>query len=432
MARTTQNREPEAGNYFRFKLPGLILFSVCLMAGASLVTAWFHKGRPQAYTDPDQPSAQRPTHSGPWGEMLTREINLERPAELLSPEVAAPHAEAWVFSCQDAAQVKALFLTNGLSPEQADKALEPSRVQVQGNNVRFLPGEDFLLSLAPAARTQLYGALYGKGVNLYLDFPYIFRRGSLESAYADARLHPEDVALLKQLVYPAGEAMRFSDYELLLNRIPTKARRMAMAQVLSRQSAVLVRLYIRPDSDIDQLVNYWGHVPTVRSEDIRPLMQSLKAMPDGGTLSLLYLLPPFARERLYTFPLVQENSAVRMDCHWTTFNFSKGQPDNRFNDPNFALHCIQTNYCEIAAPSVYGDVIMLLNSKSQFVHSAVYLADDLVFTKYGSNSLQPWLITHLKDMMEEYPGLKPVYFRPKTDQHLSEGRTVRPGPPRGV
>ena len=62
-------------------------------------------------------------------------------------------------------------------------------------------------------------------------------------------------------------------------------------------------LVIKPDTDIDKIAAYWGTIPNVRFIDIRPLMAALKALPEGGNLSLFYLLPKFARDRLYTFPL---------------------------------------------------------------------------------------------------------------------------------
>ncbi len=180
------------------------------------------------------------------------------------------------------------------------------------------------------------------------------------------------MALLKQLVYPNGTAQQFSDYAFLLEKIPTVERRTAMTQVLSRQSAVLARLSVTPDTDIDKIAAYWGNMPNVRFTDIRPLMESLKQLPEGGTISLLYLLPKFARDRLYTFPLPAQPGDPMMDCHWTTFNFSNDTPDNRFNDPTYAVEYIRKNYYQIAAPSLYGDILLLMNDKNEVKHSAVF------------------------------------------------------------
>ena len=160
------------------------------------------------------------------------------------------------------------------------------------------------------------------------------------------------MALLKRLVYPNGGAVQISDYPMRCwARFRRCERRVALARALSRQSAVFAGLVIKPDTDIDKIAAYWGSVPNVRFTDIRPLMEALKALPEGGNLSLFYLLPKFARDRLYTFPLPPQPGEPVMDCHWSTFNFSNETPDNRFNDPTFAVEYIRKNYYQIAAPS---------------------------------------------------------------------------------
>ena len=53
------------------------------------------------------------------------------------------------------------------------------------------------------------------------------------------------------------------------------------------------------------------------------------------------------------------------------------------------------------------------------IHAAVYLADDIYFTKNGVNLIQPWILTHFDDLLEEYnvrhpiSGLRVYYFRRK-------------------
>ena len=260
--------------------------------------------------------------------------------------------------------------------------------------------------------------LTGRNVNLYFDYPFVFPGNTIETIYADPRLQAEDVALLKKLVYANGAATQLTDYATLIQKIPTVERRMAMARVLSRQSAVFAGLAIKPDADIDKIAAYWGHTPNVHFTDIRPLLEALKALPEGGNLSLFYLLPKFARDRLYTFPLPAQPGDPVMDCHWSTFNFSSDTPDNRLNDPNFAVQYIRNNYYNIAEPSICGDVLLLMNDKQEVKHSAVYLADDLVFTKNGNNYSQPWMIMHIHDLLSFYPAtppMKAVYMRRKVD-----------------
>ncbi len=419
MAKPKKDNGQEPGNYFRFTLTGLILFSVCLVAGTALTVAKCPGGRPAPFSfaapDPDLPDKATATSRGPWGELLVQNIKLERPVELITLDDINPEPETWTFRGMTVAQVRALFTAHGVTAEQAAAALTPDRVSSRGGDTVFKPGNDFVLSFSPAQRQQLYAALYGLNVNVYLDYPYIFTQDSLNAICADPRLDPDDVALLKKLVYPEQDAMHLSDFNLLMNRIPTRERRVAMTQSLSQQTAALARLCIRPDTDIDKIVSYWGHIPNVRFEDIRPLLEALKGLPNGGTISLMYFLPPFARERLYTFPVPEAADPAVKDCHWTTFNFTSLKPDNNFTNAGYILQYIKNNYYQISTPSVYGDIVLFMNEKAEIKHSAIYLAADLYFTKYGNNNSQPWMIVRMSDMQAEYPTLKPYFMRLKSE-----------------
>ena len=409
------------GNTFQFTLAGIIIFSLSLIAGTALLTyklAAVSRTKPAAMFTQDPNDKSRSLHAGPWGELLMRDISLERPVEYLTDEVANPQPQVWTFSGLKPAAVKALLVKNGLSEAQANAAMAPAGCKETAAGTQITPAADFLFSLSAAGRQRLYPALAGLGVNLYLDYPYIFPAETIEAIYTDSRLNPADVAVLKRLVYPNGEAQQLADYPFLLNQIPTADRRVALTRSLSRQSAVLARLVVKPDSDIDKIASYWGNMPGVRFTDIRPLLESLKQLPEGGNISLLYLLPKFARDRLYTFPLPNQAGDAVMDCHWSTFNFANDTPDNRFNDPNFAVDYIRKNFYQIAAPSLYGDIVLLMNEKQEVKHSAVYLADDLVFTKNGNNYRQPWMLMRIPDLLATYPSTPPmkvIYMRRRTE-----------------
>ena len=83
-------------------------------------------------------------------------------------------------------------------------------------------------------------------------------------------------------------------------------------------------------------------------------------------------------------------------------NFFNATPDNRFSDPKYTVDHLLSHYYKIARPTMYGDLVFLLDKKGNAIHSAVYLADDIVFTKNGNNSAQPWMLMHLKDLLAEY------------------------------
>ena len=422
MNRRQPEQSAQAGNVFRFTLTGLIVFSLALIAGATLVGLKLAERKRANLTEDtfavNPNDKTRSVHVGPWGELITRDIGLERPVEYLASSVTALTPGAWTFTGLKTNAVKALLAKDGLTCQQVAAAFTPGLVREEQSGTVLTPSADFLLSLDAGTRSKLYLALIGLGVNLNIDYPFIFPGDTLKSICADARLNPDDVAVLKRLVYANGEVQQMSDEAVLLNRIPTVERRAAMAHALSRESAVLAGLVIKPDTDIDKIASYWGNVPNVRFTNVRPLLEALKALPEGGNLSLLYLMPKFARDRLYTFPLPPEPGDPTMDCHWSTFNFSNETPNNRFNDPAYTIHYIETNYYQIAAPSQYGDILLLMNDRNEIKHSAIYMADNLVFTKNGGNFNHPWLLMRIPDLLATYPAtpaMKPVYMRRKTE-----------------
>jgi hypothetical protein len=420
MSQPENGRDAASGNLVRFDLAGLIAFCLCLSAGAALVTWKVTRSGPQPAAgsvlnipDPDEQDKYTFTRSGPWGELLTQEISLLRPVEYLNQELRTVQPPVWTFHGLDVAGIKALLITNGLSPQQAEKALAPDRLSPQGTNILFKPGPEFVFSLSAETRDRLYGALRGLGVNVYLDWPYYYPRYSIESVFADARPHPDDLALFKQLLYGGEDAWRFTDFETLMGRIPTLERRVAMTAALSRQPAVLARLCIRPNTDIDQLAAYWGHAPNARFTDIRPMLEALKRLPKGGTLSLAYLLPPFARERVYTYSLPPAPGEPVPDCHWSTLNFWNVKPDSRFLDAAECGRRLNQDFNVIPQPGSYGDVLVLMDREGQIRHSAVYLADDLVFTKNGTSYVRPWMIMRVFDLHALYRDCNLVYLRKK-------------------
>jgi hypothetical protein len=419
MAKLKQRESGQTGNAFQFTLTGLIIFSLALIGGSSFFTYKLagHSGAPKSY-EVDVKDRLSNLSTGPWGSLLTRDIQLERPAEYLTDEVADPQPQKWTFNGMTSGAVKQFLLEHGLTSLQVEEAFAPDSFTETTAGTELIPTGKFLLFITPEQRLKLYSAMAGAGVNLYVDFPYIFPGDVLEGVCADSRLHPDDVALLKRLVYSNGPAQQLADYQFLLSEIPTAERRVALTRALSRQSAVLARLAIQPDTDIDKIAAYWGKMPHVRFTDIRPLMESLKQLPGGGNISLLYLLPKFARERLYTFPLPSQAGDPTMDCHWSTFNFCNDTPDNRLNDPAYAVEYIRKNFYQIAAPSLYGDIVLLMNEKQEVKHSAVYIADDIVFTKNGNNYRQPWMLMRIPDLLSTYPATPPmrvIYMRRKTE-----------------
>jgi hypothetical protein len=139
-------------------------------------------------------------------------------------------------------------------------------------------------------------------------------------------------------------------------------------------------------------------------KDIAPFLESIAANQSVDSLDLVHLLPPTARRLLYTFPGQNfGRTGYYPDCHWTSLNFNNFEPLDRLADPTLATAYTLENYTKVTGPFHYGDVIFLMDGNSgNAVHSCVYLADDIVFTKNGRSPTKPWVLMKLEDVIAQY------------------------------
>jgi hypothetical protein len=408
MAKEKAKQPPENGKFHvQFNLSGLVIFSMSLILATGLLSiALGHPlnrlGDKLFSFGGSTKSEQPPGNIAPWGEFSTYDMELERPEEYVAFEIAQNKNPSWIFDGMKPEQARELMLNCGLTAQQVERAFSPKFVSATATNTIIQPDDDLIFALSPEVRSKFYGELARMPANRYMTFPFCLPGNSINEVLSDTQVGQEIVTSVKSLVYRRGDALFFSDFEAVLRRIPSEERRLQLVKALSRQSAVLVRLHIRPTTDIDKLLGYWGRMPGVRLVNVRPLLQSLKRLQDGGSVGLGYLLPQFARERLYTYPLPSQEGDPAMDCHWSTMNFFNETPDNRFADPAYTVSYLKTHYYPVAKPTQYGDLIFLLNEQGNAVHSAVYLADDILFTKNGNNYMEPWMLMRMKNLTATY------------------------------
>ncbi|MEY4385675.1 MAG: hypothetical protein RLY20_958 [Verrucomicrobiota bacterium] len=416
-----RDAEESPGSTIRFSALGLTVFSVGLVLVSTLATLQLVR-RPEVPSPTlnispasDQAPAKPTAPIPPWGEFVEYDINLEQPDEYLGFELANTNrAPQWTFSGMDRAQARQLMLDSGVAPAAVSRALSDQFSTMETGSVAVHPDANLLGALSPEVRAKLYGRLGKLTGNPYMTCPFCYSRKSFQEWFGDHAQEIPGMAIARKLFYPRGDGVCFSDLEFLLRQLHSDDERMHILKLLSRQSAVLVRVRIRPNTDVEGLLNYWccgAPLP-----DVQPLVESTARLPEGATISLLYFLPKFARERLYTFPMLTWQPDPVMDCHWSTMNFFNDPPDDRFTGTSNTVPYLKTNYVEVAQPDKYGDVILILNSSGKPVHSAVHLADDIVFTKNGYNAAQPWMLMHLNDLLTRYTDDGPpkmlVYRKP--------------------
>ena len=415
MAALKSKRPVTAGGVtIQLHLVGIIVFSVALVMAAALVTYGLMKpgnpagasrlfgfGQPAPAQD-DSMVIIKAANIPSCGQLVMRDLDLEQPEEYVAYEISTNKVAVWIFEGTGPEQVQTLMESCGLSAEQIGLGLSASCMIYTNASTVIRPPDELVISLSPGTRAKLYAELGHYLSNELIHFPFCFPGNSFETRFDKSKIREATYSLLKRMLYTRGDALCFSDLQPLLHQVPDENERLQLVKALSHQSALLGGIHVWPDTDIDKLVGYWGWPEGVRLINMRPLLESLKRRPTGGSASILYFLPPFARQRLYSYPLPSQLGDPTMDCHWSTMNFFNETPDNRFSNPAYTVAYLKTNYYPIAKPTAYGDRIFLLNKNGDAIHSAVFLADDVVFTKNGNNFAQPWMLMRLKNLIAEY------------------------------
>ncbi len=372
-------------------------------------------GAPAVPQENDGPRPSKPP-APPWGKIERIPITIAPPIEFLPEYTPLEKFElVWYFPTVSASRLNELLAEAGISEEVRRKlaslaVMEPS---ISGYAIR--PSEEFVLSLSAEDRAKLYVLLAQFMENFYHVKAFRYCGKSLDEWFRGAQLAPETIALVSPLVFQHEGYLFFADLRLIEKKIASPDERLALLKALSREATFLVRVRVDQNSDIEDLVNYWGRGG--RAKDVRPLLESAASVPGGVSLAISHLLPPFARQRLYTYPVPPERApAINQDCHWTAFNFFNTEPDDRFSDENEVVKALDNDYYRVFGNLQLGDIVMFFIEGNRAIHSAVYIAEDILFTKNGSIASRPWMLTTLEDMKGYYPTLKPKeirYYRKK-------------------
>jgi hypothetical protein len=177
-----------------------------------------------------------------------------------------------------------------------------------------------------------------------------------------------------------------------------------LIKALSREMTMLVKLRVSPHDDIARLVEYWGRGG--RRKDIAPILESLAHFRSGQLIDIVHLLPWLARKLLYTYPRPGRDDYEReRTCYWTALNFFYDEPDDRFLDLRFVQQEIETHWHVVDGPPLLGDLALFYDPADETIHhAAVYVADNILFSKNGPGLVRPWMLVY-QDYLQHF------YFR---------------------
>lgn len=356
--------------------------AVCLpLRGASGDASW--KARP-----------------GPWGELEVRTVYLEAPDPLLAA-VAKPNAVTrWVFEQMSEGGARELLQKHGVPASMIARLFDPSSRSVADNIVKLYPTVEELASLPMAVRSSLYQELAKSSANEYQRDPVYILGGDLDEWLADSGLSAPQTALFRRLLWKRGEALAFSDIQALLTLAAGPEQTRDTFRALTRVRSLIVELKLPLRVERDVFLEYWSAGMTDTSQ--LTFLRSMLRRRADQKVDITHLFPNLARQKVFTFPELEWGLKGRFpDCHWTSLNFGAAVPNDDYLDTAKAAARLVGSYLAVEPPYRFGDVLCFLD-EGEGLHTCVYVADDIVFTKNGDSVLAPWVLMQLKDVESVY------------------------------
>lgn len=339
-----------------------------------------------------------------WGNLEITPIVLERPEEYFAGDPPVMPKITWFFRGYTPARLTDFLMTAGLSDAAMSALADTNHWKIGVAGVWVEPPLEVVRDLDPAARERLYRELAEHAENVPHRFPFVYRKDGFEEWFAHSGLPEHQLALIKKMTFLREGRLCFSDSQYFQLTLPSNEVRL-LARALSRVPTLLMTLRVTPQSDIDALLKYWG--TPERNRSLRPLLQSLARVPEGASLNISHFFPPVPQSLLYTYPNPKNLGGAPKppDCFWTGMNFANETRDHRFLDSQYVQTVLAAEYHRVPKADAFGDVILFYEpgERWQAVHMCVFIAEDVVFTKNGSDLYQPWVLMHLNDMLINYP-----------------------------
>ena len=343
---------------------------------------------------------------GPWGQLTCEDVELSAP-ERCDASLCPTNQPRWFFRESSTEEIAAFFRSAGCADPQVADLLQTAVSQTNGWLI--LPKADLVYGLSAQTRARIYAHLAQFLSNPGQAFAYRWTRREFNHWLGASGFAPATKKMIEHLLYSDGEHVFFADEWLLFQRMAKDAEKIKVLENFLRVKAVIVILHVDHEANVAELADYWG--AGGRTRELLPILRGLADRPEGGDIGLSKLLPPFARSRLYTYPFMQGRS----DCNWTTLNFFSSTPSEAFTGPQLR-EIFDHQFVEIDATKArLGDMVLFRNRSGDIVHSVVYIADDIVFSKNGISPKKPWVLTTLAEVRNVFWNMPDVgFFRKKS------------------
>lgn len=376
-----------------------------------------HRASPLASLDPGATAkGAYLAKPGPWGELEFVPMTISAPEETLPVRKLMEARPLWFFPGLDVQKWND-WLKQLEMPEELRQALgKPDTLRASPNGLQVIPTSEALWALPDAAKRAFCQVLRQQP-----DSEYAI--GKIPKAQLaqlrEAGVSPETIRLFQAAGVEDGKMFYFLDIGEVLRRLPAHVERLRLCKAITLQKTLLARLHVTSDTDVNALLKYWGKA--CWTTDLHSMLDSLSRVPGGVWVDMVELMPPFPSSLIYTYPKPPAplaGPATKQDCHWTSFNYFRDPPEPRLGTFEFVSQCLANEYREVPGDPRYGDIALFCkkDAAQTIVHSAVYLADNVVFTKNGDTLFHPWMLATIQSVLDVYAAdgdLRVLYFRNK-------------------
>jgi len=377
----------------------VLLVLAGIAVGALTVRFLPHREPRSAAAASDLGTRLRP---GPWGELYTVPFTIAAPDELLPVRTIEAGGTHWTFKNSTVSEVSDMLDAAGLPPEQRKTMIAPAVLQTKGANLEITPTPEMVAALPQNARETLYRRLAQFPENRSAFF--FIHRDTLSVRFDDSGVASETLALFHKFCCTHGDYLVLGGLPSMLALLPSYEEKARFMRALTRQKTMLVRVRVTNETDLRTLSDYWGK--GVWAPNIRTFLEGVDRVPGGTFTSIIALLPPLPSSQLYFYPIVQPNPlngpTPVHDCHWTSLNFFRDTSDTNAVPAEDFTRMLTTEYFPVTADPRYGDILILATPSGEILHSAVFIADEIVFTKNGSTAIFPWMLSTIPDLLKQY------------------------------
>ncbi|MDP4183148.1 MAG: hypothetical protein Q8942_18920 [Bacillota bacterium] len=317
-------------------------------------------------------------------------------------------SKQWVFKNATLEEIQLLFRSAGLDNGKCNQLLLNTSVASNGKEYITTPGDSFFWNLAPEIRAKLYPMIGNYSDNPMYSQPLYFESDTAEEWFYNSGLTNEVKDKLISLTYVANGISYISDVHLILPYL-SESERIKFLKIAYRTKSMDIMLQINEGQNVSDIAKYWGSLG--RISNIESILDELSNKPGGGEINIDELLPSIPQKRVNTYCGAYEYETDYKDCHWTTINFFNNSADERYYDlPDLTIFIN-----EISKPLKrdsqlkFGDIICIFDKNNELIHSCIYIADNLTYTKNGMGNLNPFVISYLDKTISIY-GEKSVYL----------------------